>query len=283
MVWIRALSDGLLKSKGRRLPNSKTPDDLAKVKNVVKAFIRNPSHPIPKVFQFQQAVPIDFNDPSLELVPEVYLEQEQPTRKAIIEGLEDGVRRAFSYLVAINKAVIKGDLIGGDQMPSIEPFQWREFRADDMFTLKRGHFHSISSLDEGQYPTISRVSINNGLVGFYDIPEAAKVFPARTISVSSVGGDAFVQPVPFIATDNVVVCAPKGKYCNLSVSSLYFIALMLNMVKWRYSYGRQCYKTKFATTKFFLPITRAGELDEDYMEMMVRSTKYWRLVEASIE
>jgi type I restriction enzyme M protein len=163
---------------------------------------------------------------------------------------------------------------------STSPRNWKAFRAEEVFEIQRGHFHSISALDAGEYPTISRVSTDNGFVGFYDAPEGAEILEPETITVSTVAGDAFVQPVPFIATDNIVLCNPLPQYKHLSVASLHFIAVMLNMVKWRYSYGRQCYKTKFVKTEFLLPITEEGKLDEAYMETLVKNAAYWPLVEA---
>lgn len=284
VLWIRALNDGLLKSKGKRLPNSDVPDDLTTVKDVLKAFLRNPQYPVSKVFQFQQATPVDFTDTHLELVPEAYLEQEKPTREDIINGLENSLRDVFAYLIKIDKAVLETSLpeiIIGSR--SQQPHDWKKFKAKDLFKLERGHFHSIAALDEGDYPTISRVSTDNGLVGYYDLPEGAQVLPPKTITVSTVTGDTFVQPVPFIATDNVVLCTPKNAYEYLSLASLFFVALMLNLVKWRYSYGRQSYLTKFAKTEIWLPVTESGELDIEYMETMTKSTKYWTLVQASIE
>lgn len=280
VLWIRALSDGLLKSKGRRLPNSNTPDDISEAKDIIKAFLINPSYPVHPINKFQKATLIDFSDKLLELVPEAYLDQDIPIRDEIINGLEDALRELFAYLVKIDKAIIKPHLIENKEFPDLSPFGWKKYKAKEIFNLKRGHFHSIAALDQGKYPTISRVSTNNGLVGFYDIPEGAEVIEPRTITVSTVSGDAFVQPVPFIATDNVVLCTTKKQYKDLSLASLLFITLMINMVKWRYSYGRQCYRTKFAETEIILPITETGELDEKYMEAMTKSAKYWRLVEA---
>ena len=151
----------------------------------------------------------------------------------------------------------------------------------EIFNFNRGHFHSIKDLTPGPYPTISRISEDNGFVGFYDKPnERTRVLPPSTITVSTVTGDSFVQPVPFIATDNVVLCTPKPQYRSLRLSALFFIAQMINQVKWRYSYGRQCYMTKFANTEIFLPIDRENRLDVAYMATLVESTSYWPLVKA---
>jgi hypothetical protein len=140
-----------------------------------------------------------------------------------------------------------------------------------LFDLKRGHFHALDKLKKGKYLTISRVSDNNGVVGFYEKPKNAKVFPAGTMTISTVTGDAFMQYKPFIATDNVVMCIPKKP---LRETTLIYIQVLLNKSKWRYSYGRQCYKGNFEKTMIDLPI-KGAELDEDYMEFIITKQPYW--------
>lgn len=56
------------------------------------------------------------------------------------------------------------------------------------------------------------------------------------------------------------------------------MAAMVNRVKWRYSYGRQCYKSKFAQTEIVLPVGTEGKPDEDYMAAVVENAPYWPLV-----
>lgn len=58
---------------------------------------------------------------------------------------------------------------------------------------------------------------------------------------------------------------------------------MLNHIKWRYSYGRQCYKTKYAKTQVVLPVTSNRDLNEEYMANMVECANHWRVVESSCE
>ncbi len=150
--------------------------------------------------------------------------------------------------------------------------QTRIFQIDELFDPQRGHFHAIDRLEEGIFPTVSRVSDNNGVVGFYNKPANAKVFPKGIITVSTVTGDAFVQQTPFIATDNVVMCIPKRP---LRISTLLYIVTLLNKVKWRYSYGRQCYKTNLQKTVLSLPIINDDVIDENYIERIVTTLPYW--------
>jgi len=92
VLWLRALNDGLLKSKGKRLPNPKALDDLKTIMPILKAFLRDQNLPVKNIDQFQKASLIDFNDKHLELVPEAYLDQAFPTTTEISNVIESNIR-----------------------------------------------------------------------------------------------------------------------------------------------------------------------------------------------
>ncbi len=156
---------------------------------------------------------------------------------------------------------------------------WKGFKMDDLFELVRGDFHSIADLDIGRHATVSRVTTNNGIVGYFDKPKGTIVHPSGMITVSTVGGDAFVQMSNFIATDNILICIPKKP---MRAASLFFIAFILNNQKWRYSYGRQPYKAKLQNSLVLLPVTEAGEFDQDMAETFVTTRSYWPTIEAAL-
>lgn len=276
VLWIRALNDGLLKRKGKRLPNVRADDDLASVYSTAKAFLQNPTTRVETIDQFQRATPIDWADKALELVPEVYLTQQAPSGVVIANALKESVRLAVAYLVKIDR--IPAESMMPPRLLPLENPTWRRFTAEEVFIIQRGHFHSIADLDPGDCVTISRVSSDNGFVGFYDMPDGAHLWRSSTITVSTVTGDTFVQPVPFIATDNVVMCLPRPEYQGFTPASLAFAAQMLHNVRWRYSYGRQCYMTKFAKTQFLMPVIDDGDLDYHYMENALYQTPYWSIL-----
>jgi hypothetical protein len=151
--------------------------------------------------------------------------------------------------------------------------QWQSFAITEFFNIKRGDFHSLEILDPGQYRTVSRITTDNGTVGYFSIPGKAKVYPQGRITVSTVGGDAFVQLSKFIATDNVLILIPK---IPMTPEILFFISFILNYQKWRYSYGRQCYKSKFeATTKIWLPVTDKDKIDINTITKLLKNTSYF--------
>lgn len=153
------------------------------------------------------------------------------------------------------------------------------FSVEDLFNVHRGDFHALDKLDLGKYPTVSRVAFNNGIVGYFNPPERAKVYPKYLTTVSTVSGDVFIQLEDFIATDNILICSPKKP---LQITTIFFIAMMLNLQKWRYSYGRQCYKTKFSAITVPLPVQGENNLDESYMKSVIEHTSYWNATQEAL-
>jgi len=283
ILWIRALNDGLLKSKGKRLPNSKAANDLEIIKDTLRSFLQNFEISIQEKQQFIKAAPLDISDKLIELVPEAYLDQAKPSQNIVFKEIEQAVRNLLAFLIKINRFTFPSDFPFTLTKAQKDVKYWKPFNVTKIFDIDRGDFHSITALDPGKFLTISRTEADNGLVGFFNRPDGAKSYKPGTITVSTVTGDAFFQPVPFIATDNVLLCVPNEQFKHLSLSSLFFISVMLNEVKWRYSYGRQPYLTKFSTTEIMLPVDREGKLDEDYMTFTVENIFYWLLIKRTIE
>ncbi len=168
------------------------------------------------------------------------------------------------------------ELIQGTLKSSLD---WKQMDILSLFEIIRGDFHSLSALDPGLYPTVSRISTNNGIVGYFDKPANARIYKRGTITVSTVSGDAFLQLEDFMATDNVIICNPRSGY---RLSTLLFITLMLNYQKWRYSYGRQCYKDKFSKVKIYVPMMEDGSIDEDAIENIVKDFPYFTLIKNKV-
>ncbi len=103
VLWLRAVNDGLVKSKGRRLPSNRVPNDFVQVHPILKAFLANQQHPVPNIERLQKACPIDFSDKLLEVVPEAYLDQPLPTPHEVQNGMEQVIRDAVAYMIRARK------------------------------------------------------------------------------------------------------------------------------------------------------------------------------------
>ena len=102
VLWVRALNDGLLKRKGRRLPNVKATNDFTKIKEDLKKFLKKQDHEIKNIPRFSKLCPIDCKDKMLELVPENYLDDTIPTIDEIRVDIDKMIRGSVSFLVAHN-------------------------------------------------------------------------------------------------------------------------------------------------------------------------------------
>lgn len=147
--------------------------------------------------------------------------------------------------------------------------------------VRKGYFHASNRLDEGDIPLIGCGFLNQGLEGFFDLPEDKTHEKAITIA-----GDgsyplaAFYHPYKFGAKDNVTVCTPKP---DMPLSVLFYILFVINNDRWRFSYGRKCYSGKIKKLKFSLPVDDNGELDKAYMEKIVASSSpYWKHLKKSL-
>ena len=157
------------------------------------------------------------------------------------------------------------------EVPDTSGLNWRSLRLDQLFTLQRGDFHSLKTLAPGRCATVSRTERNNGVAGRFEPPEGCAQHPAGLITISTVSGDAFVQVERFMASDNVIACLPRTP---MPPAAAFFIAAMINLQKWRFSYGRQCYRNKLATLTLQTP-WRDGGLDDQAMRSIVEAHPHW--------
>lgn len=104
-----------------------------------------------------------------------------------------------------------------------------------LFDINYGQreYHSKEHLKEGKVIVISSQSTDNGCYGFFDVPIKYKA-PFITIPSTGSVGDATVQEFDCCVDDNCLVLMPKKK---LNLTKLYFIAAILRLSKWRFSYG----------------------------------------------
>ena len=99
VLWVRAETDGHLKSKGKRLPSTLTTNQLEQCIPTVRAFLDNPDISVPNIPRFMIAAPIALDDDLLELVPEAYLEQESLDDDDVLAGVDSVLRDAAAFLI----------------------------------------------------------------------------------------------------------------------------------------------------------------------------------------
>jgi hypothetical protein len=80
------------------------------------------------------------------------------------------------------------------------------FKLRELFRVRSGDFHAVNELDPGHTRLISCGDLNNGLVGYYDIPKDQRY--GRTLTVAYNGSWPLTtkfHPYEFGAKDDVAV------------------------------------------------------------------------------
>ena len=103
VFWLRAINDGYVKNKGKRLRNSNIDDDLTKTKYDLSKFINGKIKTTKDIPMFKKTCPIDFDDELLELVPEAFLSETPPTSIELENGIDDLVRETVAFIIRNEK------------------------------------------------------------------------------------------------------------------------------------------------------------------------------------
>ncbi len=105
VFWARIAHDGHIVSKKKRLrasefdPPRDEPDDLPVVLQPLQRFISHPESAQGNCPLFYKTAPINFQDPLLELLPEAYLDNEEPTPEELQLSIDDLVRETVAFLI----------------------------------------------------------------------------------------------------------------------------------------------------------------------------------------
>lgn len=170
------------------------------------------------------------------------------------------------------------DVFAGADRPAgsagADPFssEWRLFRLSDLFELKKGKRLTKAEMRKrpGPIPFIGAIDSNNGLAGSVD----AAIHEAGTLTVNYNGAgvaEAFYQPVPFWASDDVNVLYPRFP---LTPEVALFIATVIRKEKYRFSYGRKWHLERMTESEIHLPADKHGEPDWWMMGTFIKSLPF---------
>lgn len=159
-----------------------------------------------------------------------------------------------------------------EAVDSVSTDDWGDFRLDSLFKVKKGRRLTKEDQTDGNTPYVGAIDSNNGVSNY--IGQKA-IHNGETISLSYNGsvGEAFYQPEPFWATDDVNVLYPKTG-TRLNKWTGLFVCTILRQEKYRYSYGRKWVLESMNETVIRLPKTVAGNPDWDEMERRIKALPY---------
>ena len=144
---------------------------------------------------------------------------------------------------------------------------WKAFTLggeSGLFVIKKGKRLTAEKQTSGLTPYIGAIDSNNGVSNYIG---QCPIHEGNTISLSYNGsvGEAFYQPVPFWATDDVNVLYLKPDYGTLDFPTAMFICTILKREKYRFSYGRKWALDSMNSTEIKLPIDSKGNPDWEWM------------------
>ena len=155
---------------------------------------------------------------------------------------------------------------------------WKPVVLGSLFDVKKGKRLTKEDMEVGSTPFIGAIDSNNGYREF--ISEDA-LHTGNTITVNYNGsvGEAFYQPLPFWASDDVNVLYPKFE---LNVYSGLFIATIIEHEKYRFNFGRKWRKERMEKSVISLP-SKNGKPDFLFMENYIKSLPYSSAISEKIE
>jgi type I restriction-modification system DNA methylase subunit len=107
VLWFRALNDGRLKKKGKRLENSRAKNDYSLISPILKEFISGKNINIASIPAFQKGSPINYSDKDLELVPEAYLDERSISSSEVADSIDQLMREGIAFRIQFEKQLSK--------------------------------------------------------------------------------------------------------------------------------------------------------------------------------
>lgn len=153
-------------------------------------------------------------------------------------------------------------------------WEWFKLGGDDgLFEIRKGKRLTSDDQTDGDTPYIGAIDSNNGVTNYIG---QNPIHEGNTISLSYNGsvGEAFYQPVPYWATDDVNALYLRDEYGTLTPATGLFVCTVLKHDKYRYSYGRKWTLDNMNDTMVKLPATPEGKPDWQYMENYIKSLPY---------
>lgn len=158
--------------------------------------------------------------------------------------------------------------------PSLDMRSWEWFKYENIFEIKKGKRLTKANMTKGNVPFIGSIDSNNG---YREYIGQKPIHSGNTITVNYNGSvaEAFYQPKPFWASDDVNVLYPKfemNQYVAL------FIVSLIKMEKYRFNYGRKWHMERMKESKIKLPVNSINEPDYCFMERYIKTLPFTRQI-----
>jgi hypothetical protein len=158
-----------------------------------------------------------------------------------------------------------------DKKIELNTDNWKWFRYDEIFDVKKGKRLTKADMLEGNINFIGASKFNNGLTA--KMGNTKWIHKTNTITLSYNGsiGEAFYQTEPFWATDDVNVLYPKFE---LNPYIAMFLCTLLPIEKYRWGFGRKWDLEMMQQSTIKLPATKKNQPDWQFIEDYIKSINY---------
>lgn len=169
------------------------------------------------------------------------------------------------------------ELFEGSQEPSIAAVtpelgvaSWKSFLLSQMFDIRKGKRLTKAAMRPGETPFIGAIDSNNGL---RQRVSAEPTHPGNLITVNYNGSvaEAFYQPEPFFASDDVNVLYPRFE---MDAAVALFICSVIRLEKYRFNYGRKWNLERMKESEIRLPVDANGDPDWVWMRRYILSQNF---------
>lgn len=168
--------------------------------------------------------------------------------------------------------------------PDLDLHSWKRFYLGRIFDIRKGKRLTAEDQEDGENIYIGAIDSNNGVANYI---AQAPIHAGNTISLSYNGsvGEAFYQPEPYWATDDVN--ALYSKYDGFNVYIGLFLAATIRQEKYRFSYGRKWTLDNMKATDICLPIQYGSDgfpvIDETHKYSDAGFIPDWQFMENYIK
>lgn len=156
-------------------------------------------------------------------------------------------------------------------LPPLVCEKWIEFRYDQIFEIRKGRRLTKAAMTVGKTPFIGAIDSNNG---YRQYVSASPNHASNTITVNYNGNgvaDAFYQPRPYWASDDVNVLYPKFEMTPFIAM---FLCTLIRREKFRFNYGRKWHLGRMNEAIIKLPTAAGGQPDWMFMEAYVKTLPF---------
>jgi hypothetical protein len=149
---------------------------------------------------------------------------------------------------------------------------WESYTFKQLFHVIKGKRLTKQDMLEGEIRFIGSTEFNNGITTTVANDENLHEGNLITVAYNGSVAEAFYQPSPFVASDDINILKPKNFILNQYIAM--FLITVISNEKYRFSYGRKWHKEKMESSKLKLPSLSTGEPDWAFMEQFIKSLPY---------